>query len=324
MIKRLAISFAVLLFGTLALHGQVLQGIISDTHHSGGGGYTGPGDVKSGAVSFYSTVRAYNAAYATGSNPAYVICASSACGATQTVNILTSGLADVTTANAFLSSCIGGPTFCAVGAMANQIAASFGNFGQTSSTSQLPVYAATSFSSTYGAGTFNGTTNYFDRTTNQGPQTAYTNCAILNFADVGHVYVISEQFSGSQAYSQYFIGSDGSIHARIIADSGSTYIGRTTAASAASTGYHQYCFTWSGGTTAAAIKIYKGSTQVDTTDDNAGSFSAPNSNSIVFELGAQNGGALIKADIIEQMEWPVALSGGEITGICNTIPGGCI
>lgn len=323
MIDRLAISLAVLLFGTLTLHGQVLQGIISDTHHSGGGGYTGPGDVKSGAVSFYSTIRAYNAAYATGSNPAYTLCTSTGCGLLQTVNILTTGRADLTTANAFVPSCPGGTT-CFLGAMNNQIAASFDQLANTSA-GNLPTYAPTSFSGTYGAASFDGSINFFTRTANQGPQTAYTNCAIVNFVDVAHVYVINTQYgNGVQVYSQFFILSDGSITARIASGNGSTYIGRTTAASAASTGYHQYCYTWSGGTTAAAIKIYKGSTQVDTTDDTAGSFSAPNSNSIIFELGAQNGGALVKADIIEQMEWPVELSGGEITSVCNTIPGGCI
>lgn len=64
--------------------------------------YVGPGDLVSGAKAWYG-LRAYNAAYATGSNPAITIRRASD-GATATVNILASGNLDTATAGAFCAS----------------------------------------------------------------------------------------------------------------------------------------------------------------------------------------------------------------------------
>lgn len=65
--------------------------------------YKGPGDIVSGASAWWG-LRAYNAAYATGSNPAADIC-DVATGATcTTINILSNGNFDVATAQAS-SSC---------------------------------------------------------------------------------------------------------------------------------------------------------------------------------------------------------------------------
>ena len=65
--------------------------------------YTGPGDVVSGATEYWG-LRAYNAAYATGSNPAAVICDTATFAVCTTINILSNGKFDSATAAAS-SSC---------------------------------------------------------------------------------------------------------------------------------------------------------------------------------------------------------------------------
>jgi hypothetical protein len=69
------------------------------TPASGGGGYTGEGDVASGALFYYGT-RAYNAAYATGSNPAFDYSCSGGSPSTGTIKILSTGYADAATLSA--------------------------------------------------------------------------------------------------------------------------------------------------------------------------------------------------------------------------------
>lgn len=73
------------------------------TTHAGGGvpgtAYTGPGDVVSGAKVWWG-LRAYNAAYATGSNPAVTVRRASD-NTTQNINILSNGNLDVASANTF-------------------------------------------------------------------------------------------------------------------------------------------------------------------------------------------------------------------------------
>jgi hypothetical protein len=66
---------------------------------AGGGGYTGPGDIVSGAIAWWG-LRAYNAAYATGSNPAIDVCDHSTGLTCSTINILSNGNLDVATAAA--------------------------------------------------------------------------------------------------------------------------------------------------------------------------------------------------------------------------------
>jgi hypothetical protein len=62
--------------------------------------YTGPGDIVSGALSWYG-LRGYNAAYATGSNPCVDIKDSSVLNA-ATINILSNGNFDVATLNTWI------------------------------------------------------------------------------------------------------------------------------------------------------------------------------------------------------------------------------
>jgi hypothetical protein len=66
---------------------------------SAGPTYSGPGDAVTGGTAWYGVV-AYNAAYATGSNPGATIRCSSgpSSGSTFTINILTTGILDIATA----------------------------------------------------------------------------------------------------------------------------------------------------------------------------------------------------------------------------------
>lgn len=71
----------------------------------GGGatGYQGPGDVVSGALIWGSTARAYNAAYATGSNPAMTL-VDQAGANSITINILSTGFVDIASINAWVTA----------------------------------------------------------------------------------------------------------------------------------------------------------------------------------------------------------------------------
>jgi hypothetical protein len=68
----------------------------------GGGGYTGPGDVVSGASAWWG-LRAYNAAYATGSNPAVDLVDQSA-NNPITININSSGNLDQAAINSWVTA----------------------------------------------------------------------------------------------------------------------------------------------------------------------------------------------------------------------------
>jgi hypothetical protein len=69
---------------------------------AGGGGYSGPGDVVSSAVAWWG-LRGYNAAYATGSNPAVDL--QDQAGANPiTINILSNGKLDVASINTWVTA----------------------------------------------------------------------------------------------------------------------------------------------------------------------------------------------------------------------------
>jgi hypothetical protein len=69
---------------------------------AGGGPYTGPGDVVSGATAWYG-LRAYNASYATGTNPA-VDLVDQAGANTITINILANGALDLASISAWVTA----------------------------------------------------------------------------------------------------------------------------------------------------------------------------------------------------------------------------
>lgn len=65
--------------------------------------FIGSGDIKSGAFAYWSVARAYNKAYATGSNPAVDLVDQA--GANQvTINILSTGLVDLASINAWVTA----------------------------------------------------------------------------------------------------------------------------------------------------------------------------------------------------------------------------
>lgn len=102
---------------------SVAQGFVAS-----GSSYTGPGDVVSGAI-FYGGVRAYNAAYATGSNNAMTIRRASD-NTTSNIVILSTGALDVATATTFCSA-----TTCYVATLYNQSGGGAPNAVQTTNTS---------------------------------------------------------------------------------------------------------------------------------------------------------------------------------------------
>ena len=79
-----------------------------------GASFVGPGDAVSGATAFYG-LRAYNASYATGSNPAITIRRTSD-STTSNINILSNGNLDVATATTFCNA-----TTCFVSQIFDQV-----------------------------------------------------------------------------------------------------------------------------------------------------------------------------------------------------------
>lgn len=78
-------------------------------------GYSGPGDVVGSAFVFYSSARAYNAAYANGTNPLADIVDTATGLAACTIQVKTNGFADLTSAVCPTGSpTVGVTTFCTV------------------------------------------------------------------------------------------------------------------------------------------------------------------------------------------------------------------
>jgi hypothetical protein len=92
---------ASLCFGEVRAQSPVLPGP-GLPHASGGGGYVGPGDLSSGAYSWYG-LRGYSAAYASGTNPA-VDLVDQAGSNPVTINILSNGKLDVASISAWVSA----------------------------------------------------------------------------------------------------------------------------------------------------------------------------------------------------------------------------
>jgi hypothetical protein len=75
-----------------------------------------------------------------------------------------------------------------------------------------------------------------------------------------------------------------------IQQSDSIWIGRSVSGVVTALAWQHVAFTWDGGTTAAAIKIYRNGRQVDTTDGNQGSFTAAGTGAQTFWIGRQGSG----------------------------------
>jgi hypothetical protein len=91
--------------------------------------YSGPGDIVSGASVWWG-LRAYNAAYATGSNPAAVVCDSATFTTCSTINILSNGKFDAATAS--------GSAACATACVVKSLTDQTGN-GKTLSCASAAV-----------------------------------------------------------------------------------------------------------------------------------------------------------------------------------------
>jgi hypothetical protein len=96
MMKRLSLALAFLLALAGSSHAQGGMGPGPGMVHSTGSSYSGPGDVVSGATAWGSCARAYNAAYANGTNPLCDLVDTSAGGtAICTLRVLTTGFVDL-------------------------------------------------------------------------------------------------------------------------------------------------------------------------------------------------------------------------------------
>jgi hypothetical protein len=186
---------------------------------------------------------------------------------------------------------------------------------------------------------FDGSAGYIATPSRVGPQSAYSAAAWINPATTSGTYIIVDGYAFGDgsftngAYTQFFT-SGGVFHARIHQVQDTTYIGRTTGASTVTAGWSRVLFTWSGGTTNAAITIYINGVRADSADDGAGSFSAPYSGVVPFWIGAQDssGGAAFFAGRMDDIPiWSRALSAAEVKqdydlsrrgypGVLNYIP----
>jgi hypothetical protein len=178
------------------------------------------------------------------------------------------------------------------------------------------------------ARTLNGTSSdYVEIAAQQWPQSAYSACAWINPSSLD-VDVIWAQYDNSAgvdaAYGQFFFVSDGTVTARIHQTKDTVYIGRSTNSGAISAGtFANFGYSWSGGTTNAAIKIYKNGTQVDTTDGGAGSFTAAYSGSTVpLYIGGQKGlPGTLEANMVgviaEFAVWDLELTAAEFAALAK-------
>lgn len=114
--------------------------------------YQGPGDVVSGATAWYG-LRAYNAAYATGTNKAINVRRASD-NTTQDINILTTGALDIASANTFATQDATASCTSATTTVACTAASSTPHVGSTITGAGLtqPCYAISVGTFTAGAG----------------------------------------------------------------------------------------------------------------------------------------------------------------------------
>lgn len=134
---------------------------------------------------------------------------------------------------------------------------------------------------------FDGVDDRIDIGTVQGPQSAFS-CSVWVYPStvVGALLIFALYDSSlNQGYCQFFRNGS-NLNARLEGSS-ANYIGRIATGIFTANKWHHVCMTWSGGTTAASIKVYVNGIQKDDTNDNAGTFSAPSTNSNPRTIGAQ-------------------------------------
>ncbi len=158
---------------------------------------------------------------------------------------------------------------------------------------------------------FNGSSSYVDTGVSQGPQTAASYSFWVKPNSVSITQVFMGQYNGTNAYMQFFAANT-DVYFRIHQSIDTIYIGRLASGVLESNKWQYFVGTWDGGTTSAAIKIYKNGVQIDTTNSQAGSFTAPSTSSIALQIGAQNGSSVANGLIDEPKVYDFALSAAQI------------
>lgn len=134
--------------------------------------------------------------------------------------------------------------------------------------------------------TFNGSNTRVELPVRVWPQTAFSFGCWATLASTSANYGLMIAYETTTLnYTQFFtFGSN--LYARMHGAGTDVWIGRITTGGL-STGWQHYAFTWDGGTTASAIKVYINGIQSDTTNDTSGSFTI-SGDSLAIWLGAQN------------------------------------
>ncbi len=163
---------------------------------------------------------------------------------------------------------------------------------------------------------FVGTTDYVDLGSQIGPQAGCTVAMWVAPTGTGTYVLLSQYTGGTAAYSQFYISSGG-ITARIHDTIDSKYIGRSSASSLVdANAWSHVGFTWSGGTTSAAIKVYYNGIQVDNADSQAGTFAGPYASAVNLRIATQFSGggpnASLPGKIGDVRVYSVAKSAGDM------------
>lgn len=157
-------------------------------------------------------------------------------------------------------------------------------------------------------------TQRWETATEQGPQTGATYVTWYSLTTDG-VYLAMAMWSASSPNAAYMqlITSSGVVTGRIHQTRDTVFIGRSTGtiAAAAAGPWCLVGFSWDGGTTDAAIKVYVNGIRRDTTDGGAGTFTAPNTSAIQISLGSQRQFNTVNGLLDNGRAWKRPLSDSE-------------
>lgn len=158
---------------------------------------------------------------------------------------------------------------------------------------------------------FDGTGDYVSTGSRAGPA-AFSVSMWVRPNSFAATQVLAAQYNGVNAYFQYFVDTSGFMTFRIHQSIDTIYIGRITATSLDLNSWQYVTATWDGTTTSAGVKIYKNGIQIDSSNSQAGTFTAPNSSSIDWQIGAQNGGSSANGFIDDVKSYNFALTAAQI------------
>jgi hypothetical protein len=109
-------------------------------------------------------------------------------------------------------------------------------------------------------------------------------------SNIAQTSLIFGKYTNDANNSIQFLMVNGDLYGR--AHNGSSgWIGRMAPGVLASSEWQHISLTYDGGTTASAIAIYKNGVQVDTTNDNSGSFTGWNDPNVISQIASQSSGA---------------------------------